>query len=58
MDPKIPTIFAQWLALLSATDAEAMYQMAVEAAPSNYVTLAIQDITQPQGNDDYGGVPE
>lgn len=52
--PQVPKVFSTWLASLKGPDAQAMYRMAVSAAPANGVSLAIQDATQSEGNDDYG----
>lgn len=50
MDPEIPEVFAAWLASLKGKAAEEMYLMSVSVTPPNYVTEAIKDATQGEGN--------
>lgn len=48
--PEIPEVLAIWLASLKGKDAEVMYVMSVSVVPPNYVTEAIKDLTQAEGN--------
>jgi hypothetical protein len=52
-EPQIPDFFAAYLAALPPDQAEPVYRWVVSAAPSNYVSLAIQGLAQPKGNDVY-----
>ena len=49
----VPDCIQKFLATLSGDDLQAVYLWAVNAAPSNDVSLAIQDATQSKGNDVY-----